>query len=190
MSLHHEPTPPCQDVKRQEHLQCPRSSSAIRSSASFQPQLRRSSFLSKSKKCHYMTATGETLMRVAVFFHPLLMLCYNQAAKAPHGGAAVGFRGDWWPRNGLLSHQNHRLSDVNCLSGQWTTGFRAAQWAHVLFLAAPTGELSLMHPKPPPDKHTASQKKTETHPLLFSSVFTVYFCWADWHLNKPQENYT
>lgn len=37
MSLHHQLTPPCQDVQWQDHLWCSPSSSAIRSSASFEP---------------------------------------------------------------------------------------------------------------------------------------------------------
>lgn len=46
---------------------------------------------------------------------------------------------------------------------------------HVPFLPAPTGEESSMHPKLSPNKSAASQGR-QTHSLLFSSLFTVYFC--------------
>lgn len=49
---------------------------------------------------------------------------------------------------------DYGLGDEAQASGQ-----PVAQWARVLFLATPTGERSLMHPKPPPDKHAASQER-------------------------------
>ena len=72
---------------------------------------------------------------------------------------------------GLLSHQRHfcptratgypmnfryEYGPGNELQA---SGQPFAQWAHVLFLATPTGEHSLMHPKPSPDKHAASQER-------------------------------
>lgn len=62
-----------------------------------------------------------TCVEKHAFFHPLLTLCYNQHK---HGGAAFGFRRDWWLRDGLLSRQNHRLSDVFLLWTAWAMNRR------------------------------------------------------------------
>lgn len=148
----------------QEHSQCPPSSSAIRSYVLFQPQLSRTHFPSKSEKRCYIMAAGEMLMRVAVFSHPLLCGVTTKQSRYPMGELLLILEGTGGIGCGdfcatrptgyqMNFHCEYGLGNEIQASGQ-----PFARWVHVLFLATPTGEHSLMHLKPS-DKHAASQER-------------------------------
>lgn len=172
MSLHHWLTPPCWNVRWQEHSQCPPSSSAIRSSASCQPRLSRTRFLSKSQKCHYIMGAGGTLMWV--FSH--------QAAKVPHGSAATDFGRDWWHRDvgTPVPPEPQAIRWTFAANMAWAMNHRAAlPTVGSCFISGNPYWRTFTNASETTSWQTRCfPRKTETHPLLFSSVFTVYFCWA------------
>jgi len=107
-------------------------------------------------------AAGETLMRVAVFSHPLSCSATTKQPRCPTGelllmSEGTGGHGNFCPTRATGYQMNfcceYGLGDELQASGQ-----PSARWARVLFLAAPTGKHSLTQPKPP-DKHPASQER-------------------------------
>lgn len=132
---------------------------------------------SRSKKSWCIVVIEETLVRVAVLSHP--PLCGATTKQPRKGPVAQGCK-NFCPSSEYL---------LGTRPGQWiqTSGQPFPWWTPVSLLTTSARERSS---KTFSWQSHCFPRKAGTHPLLFSSVFTVSLCWADWHVNKPQESYT